>query len=421
MNSPALFSAHQDVLQAPIPVTGPEQERLWQELKTRAKGAVGSGQWPDALRLYTRALEVVTTDTTGGASSADNSFKTSREQAIMHSNISLMHSKMNDWDAAVESAEKAVAADASYVKAWWRLSQSQAGVKNAGAAVKAVKRGLELEPDNKALLKELEKLMTLQATITADAKATPKTVVSTSSSTASSSSSTPAPTTESQSHAGQPVKVEGVDFTKSDHVKGYKIVNGKKTSYFNNELSDQAAALIGDITPKKLETTTETGTTASTSATAKTTSAWNQAGTWEEKNVTAWAKQSLQDQLKATQYKLPASSPAPGALVTVTAAVITGDASVAQVRGKKRYLYEFSVVLDWKLEEHVVASGSLTFPDIDGTCVAGEPYECNDFKVGHMDDETIRPVLDQFVHSSGLRDALHESIDAWVRVFKETY
>jgi hypothetical protein len=59
MNTPALFSAHQDVLTAPIPATVPEQERLWQELKNRAKGAVGSGMWSDALHLYNKALEVV--------------------------------------------------------------------------------------------------------------------------------------------------------------------------------------------------------------------------------------------------------------------------------------------------------------------------------------------------------------------------
>ncbi len=35
-----------------------------------------------------------------------------QEQAVLRSNLSLVHSKMHDWDAAVESARQAVAADA---------------------------------------------------------------------------------------------------------------------------------------------------------------------------------------------------------------------------------------------------------------------------------------------------------------------
>ncbi len=137
--------------------------------------------------------------------------------------------------------------------------------------------------------------------------------------------------------------------------------------------------------------------------------------------MTAWAVNSLQEQLTASTYQLPPSSPAPGATVTVTSAVVTGHASVATVRGKKRFLYEFSIAVDWKLTEHSNANGSLTFPDVDGTCQAGEPYDCTDFAVRHMDDPTIRPVLETFVYRAGLRDSLHESIDAWVRLFKETY
>jgi tetratricopeptide (TPR) repeat protein len=449
MNTQALFSAHQDVLQTPLPATVPEQERLWQELKNRAKGAVGSGQWPDALHLYNKALEVVDAavetaakgSTATTTSSSATPFYSSQEQAVLRSNLSLVHSKMHDWDAAVESARLAVAADASYVKAWWRLSQAQAGLKNPAGAIHALEQGLALEPDNKPFQKELEKMQQMKATNMEDAfaavlgkRTTTKPVVPSSSSTAP-----PAPTTTKTTTTAaaapspsQPdvkgLKVSDTDdpTKKSDDgdMKGYKIVNGKKTSYFNNELSPEAAALIGDIAPKKLDTAGTTGTNKDGTAAAdgdKATSAWNTAGTWEERDVTAWAIPSLQEQLTQTTYQLPASSPAPGATVCVTAAVVTGHASVATVRGKKRFLYEFAVVIDWKLTEHVVASGSLTFPDVDGTCVLGEPYDCTDFVVRHMDDATMRPVLDAFVYRAGLRDVLHESIDAWVRLFREKY
>ena len=42
-------------------------------------------------------------------------------------------------------------------------------------------------------------------------------------------------------------------FTKSDHVKGYKVVNGKKTSYFHRELTEEEKNMIGDIAPKRLD------------------------------------------------------------------------------------------------------------------------------------------------------------------------
>jgi tetratricopeptide (TPR) repeat protein len=446
MNTPALFSAHQDVLQAPIPATAPEQERLWQELKNRAKGAVGSGQWPDALHLYNKALEVVdaaieTQGNSTGTSNKSSTFNTCQEQAVLRSNLSLVHSKMHDWDAAVESARQAVAADAAYVKAWWRLAQAQAGVKNPAGAIHALEQGLALEPDNKAFQKEMEKMRQMQA---GNAEAAFAAVVQNRTKTVAPSASpttAPAPTattkaaaaaapSQSQSKA-QPDAKGDTTKTKSssDDMKGYKIVNGKKTSYFHNELSGEAAALIGDIAPKKLDTgaaaTAGASSTDNTSSNVeKATSAWNKAGTWEERDVTAWAIPSLQEQLTVTTYQLPASSPAPGATVTVTSAVVKGTASVATVRGKKRFLYEFSVVVDWKVcttDHPILASGSLTFPDIDGTCVLGEPYDCTDFVVRHMDDVTIRPVLDAFVYRAGLREALHESIDAWVRLFQETY
>jgi tetratricopeptide (TPR) repeat protein len=437
MNTPALFSAHQDVLQAPIPATVPEQERLWQELKNRAKGAVGSGQWPDALHLYNKALEVVDAaieaSTVIGSTSATSStaaFNTPQEQAVLRSNLSLVHSKMHDWDAAVESARQAVAADACYIKAWWRLSQAQVGVKNLEGAIKALERGLDLEPDNKPFQKELEKMKQKQA---GEVEAAFAAVVAGRETKATKTATPAAPTTKAVAAAvpsqSKPDAKDSAgsadDSAKSantDDMKGYKVVNGKKTSYFHNELTDEAKELIGDIAPKKLETVnTGVAVTATGDSNDKATSAWNTAGTWEERDVTAWAVTSLQEQLTASTYQLPPSSPAPGATVAVTSAVVTGHASVATVRGKKRFLYEFSVVVDWKLTEHSSATGSLTFPDVDGTCQTGEPYDCTDFVVRHMDDPTIRPVLDAFVYRAGLRDALHESIDAWVGLFKETY
>ena len=215
------------------------------------------------------------------------------------------------------------------------------------------------------------------------------------------------------------VDIDGTDFTKSDAVRGYKIVNGKKTSYFHNELSEDAARLIGDIAPKKLDVKT----VSSSSETAPSSgSAWNKAGTWEEKDVTSWAVENLEQKLRATAFVFPDSSPAPGAVVMCTKASVTGNASFALVRGKKRYIYELCCKLEWKFEhEDQEANGKIALPDVDGTCVIGEGYEEAEWSVDHADDATLRPLLETFVRKQGWRDVVHQAVDDWVLLFKETY
>ena len=107
-------------------------------------------------------------------------------------------------------------------------------------------------------------------------------------------------------------------FSKSEYARGYKVVNGKKTSYFHNELSEEAKLLIGDIAPKKLEVAPAPAPADSTEN--KGTSAWNKAGTWEERDVSAHVSQLLKEQLEKVTYSLPPSSPAPAAVAQVTKA-----------------------------------------------------------------------------------------------------
>jgi hypothetical protein len=217
--------------------------------------------------------------------------------------------------------------------------------------------------------------------------------------------------------------------SKSDAgLRGYKLVNGKKTSYFHNELSDEAKNLIGDIAPKKLEvvsTTTE-------QEPADGTSVWNKAGTWEEKNVTKWASEALKQKVLSTTFVLPASSPAPGGLVSVSKVTMLDGchASFAKVRGKTKYIYEYSLALEWQLT-HVSGTdgttvdmecrGKLNIPDIDGTIEMGEGYDMEGFLVEHASDDTVRPLLERFVQRGGFKESLNESIDDWVRLFRETY
>ena len=67
-------------------------------------------------------------------------------------------------------------------------------------------------------------------------------------------------------------------------IRGYKLTtDGRKTTFFNNELDEQTKALIGDIAPQKIENlegVLAQGVSASMGV-SNGSSAWNAAGTFE--------------------------------------------------------------------------------------------------------------------------------------------
>ena len=412
MNHSNPFSPHRDVLEASIPVDDDAaKQRLLEELKNRAKAAVAAGCWPDASALYRKGLEC------NGSDSA--------QAAILNANLSLCQGKMNMWKDAEESARKATQEDSSYVKGYWRLGQALGNLRKYDDAVQALEAALKLDPGNKALQKEYDKCLIKAKEAPPEEEMTKKVVEKVVTTTVRSNGERTVETTENQKISDTMEVDEDEDkslFTKSENVRGYKIVNGKKTSYFHNELSEEAKQLIGDIAPKKLEESDALSNSNKTAANG--TSVWNQAGTWEEKDVTQWAISALEEQLQGASYTLPASSPAPLATVTTTKTRVTGHASVATVRGKKRYIYELCVELDWKfehLDNDVEATGSISFPDVDGTCAVGEGYEDTAFIIKDASTDAIRPILTNFVHKQGWRNKVHDAIDSWVQLFKETH
>jgi hypothetical protein len=65
-------------------------------------------------------------------------------------------------------------------------------------------------------------------------------------------------------------------------IRGYKLTkDGRKTTFFNNELDEKTKALIGSIAPQKIEIPSEGPGSAEVTVGAGTGSAWNSAGTFE--------------------------------------------------------------------------------------------------------------------------------------------
>mmetsp|Transcript_22060 Transcript_22060/g.33953 ORF Transcript_22060/g.33953 Transcript_22060/m.33953 type:complete len:431 (+) Transcript_22060:105-1397(+) len=413
---------HHDVLQA-TPDSPEAKARLLEELKNRARSSVQTKNYPAAEVLYTKGLTL--TDINA-------------DKAVLHANLALVQRNMNQLSDARKNAESAVELDPTYVKGWWRLGQTLSSLHHTKDAFEAFTKAHNLEPSNAALMKECKKLekkleeeeklmketeeaAALAAAAIEDDKIEPPKVTTipkkTTTTTTDSSISKSSTTTASTANNDNNDKL----FTKSDHVKGYKVVNGKKTSYFHNELTDEAKKLIGDIAPKRLE---EAPANAIPKAAPEGASAWNKAGTWEEKDVSAWATDTLKAALLTTAYTLPDGSPDAGAVASIVKVdKCDGHSSFATVRGKKRYIYEFLVKLTWKLEltNGHTCQGTMAFPDIDGTCELGDGYDMVEYSVDEGAPSDARHLLDRFVKNDGLRDALHQTIDDWVRLFRATY
>uniref|UniRef100_A0A7S4ARV6 Activator of Hsp90 ATPase AHSA1-like N-terminal domain-containing protein n=1 Tax=Pseudo-nitzschia australis TaxID=44445 RepID=A0A7S4ARV6_9STRA len=430
----AMMSPHRAVLEA-TPDDDAGKVRLVEELQSRGRAAVGAKSWMDAKLLYEKCLTI--TD----CSAVDN-----KKKAVFHSNLSLVESGMGEFEKARVAAEAGTKDDPKYVKAWWRLGQALLALHRPQEALDAFSKAKQLDPTNKALSKLVEKtkkqveeeaalMKEVDANDGADGDkdkssnkittSIPTPSVKTKTTNASSSS-----INTSSNNSSTPADDEDDSklFTKSEPVRGYKVVNGKKTSYFHNELDEKSRELIGDIAPKKIKDPTSANPTAAAAASAtkqQGTSVWNTGGTWEEKNVTEWAKQSLTELLLQTTYTLPPSSPAPGAVVSVEkVSKLDGHASVAVVRGKTRFIYEFSCKLDWQLDkedDELNCKGTLAIPDIDGTIAIGEGYDIHDFTIASVSNNSVKPVVDRFVHRGGFHEALNEKIDDWVRHFKKVY
>jgi len=144
----------------------------------------------------------------------------------------------------------------------------------------------------------------------------------------------------------KPQPVDGEDLS----MKGYKTTaDGKRTSYFHTDISDEAKRLIeeqGFGKPKKIEGAQETTTEVAGGG-----SQWNQAGTYEEKGMLKWVEENLQSSMKGIVYEIPSMV---GSRLSITGVEsVKGDASISTSRGKRRRLLDigFTVMFEGKVGE----------------------------------------------------------------------
>jgi tetratricopeptide (TPR) repeat protein len=201
-------------------------------------------------------------------------------------------------------------------------------------------------------------------------------------------------------------------------MRGYKKTSdGRVTSYFSREQSVKEKQLLGDIAPKRNDNNPAAVSSPENNAAGTGSSKWNQAGTWEEKDTTDWCRESLESRLKETK----AESSGSGVAVVTEVKDMIGDASVATVSGKKRYIFDFHCAVSFDIREpdtdDVLATGTLNLPDICSTHHEELEVTFNGWKKA--------PASEHEQTANACRDALNsevrESVSLWVKDFNEQY
>ena len=99
---------HDDVLNA-TPSDEASSLRLIEEIKNRAKGSIASHNYPGAIALYTKAIDICPDQPA--------------TKAILYSNRSLCHFSMGCYDLAITDADLSIVTDSTYLKGYFRKIQ----------------------------------------------------------------------------------------------------------------------------------------------------------------------------------------------------------------------------------------------------------------------------------------------------------
>lgn len=390
------------------PTDSAGKKALAEEIKNRAKGALGTRNFPEASALYGKAIEVMTTEET------EQPYR-----SILHANRSMCHLGMNKFEEAATDAAKSIELDPEYVKGHYRHGMALVKLLRWEEARDAFQKGCDMKPDDKEMRAQLDKVLFSIANPSSTPR--PKPQVAKKSVTAPAPAPKPATTgPATKPKAAMPsaalAELTAASSSSGDgdstKYRGYKLTSdGRKTTFFNNELTEEAKALIGDITPKAIAAPVE----ATTDATKG--SAWNQAGTFESTDLSKWARPRLIERLKSVR-----ASVAGGVQLSVTSATIEGDGEVVAARGKRKHIYDFTAELEWAAlwaESMVTVKGKLKVLDIEAD-EAGD-YDFTGFSIsgtGKPSPENAAVVNTHVRAGGALQQALSAEMNAFRAEFK---
>lgn len=388
---------HNDVLNA-IPKDLESVTRLTTELKNRAVSSIKSGNYPEAITLYTKAIEI------NGESVSLSADGNANTVSILFANRSMCHLKMNNCKDALSDANLSIDKDSQYAKAYYRKAMALINLKDYTEARATLILGLGVKPDDKELQDQLNKLSSLGSS-TPSSSSGGSAPASTTKTAATTTTPTAKPSTSPKKTSTKIADDDEEEEKSAAPIRGYKTTSdGRKTTFFNNELDEQTKALIGDIAPKKLDSI-QPDAAAPPSSTG---SAWNTAGTFESVNWTKWAS----DRLRELVSEVAVQTPDKDVDIRVSSIEsLAGDAEIVSNRGKVKRIYDFTLALKWQAtkisDSACTANGSLTICDI----TADDDYEVSAFKV---EGGSKIPGVEQHIKASsgcfqkGVISALHK-------------
>ena len=126
-------------------------KRLAEEFKGRAKGSLENKNYPEAIALYSKAIEAMTGNT--DVMTGEEGYV-----AILFANRSLCKLGMGRALAleAETDADEAIQRDASYVKGYYRKAMASIKLENFESAKETLTAGLVRKPEDKELLTQME-------------------------------------------------------------------------------------------------------------------------------------------------------------------------------------------------------------------------------------------------------------------------
>jgi len=384
------LNAHGDVLNATA--ESPEEvERLVTELKTRGNAAFKVRQLPTAVILYSKALE-----------------HDPKAHAIF-GNRSMSQLAMGKFEEALEDADAAIAISEEWAKGHFRRAKALTALDRHAAALGAIRRAVELAPEDNSLKKEEAACATKAAEAeeaakkakeskdaepekfwgedepmaTAPAPAEPK------------AKPKPAPKKEAAPAENSTAKGAEEEEDDEEQIRGYKILaDGRKTSFFDHQMSEEEKLLLGyersgdgslNLKPKQLSAEEAKALEDQKKSNAGEGSVWA-GNTWEDRKMNSWAEAKLRE----------LAGPCMATTGEDTIAVkevesFTGTASIYVKQGKKKYFYDLTFKLKWEIES-LNASGTLEYKDIVQDDVEDADVTPN-VKLGSNTKEAVRKLV----------------------------
>ncbi|CCI49653.1 unnamed protein product [Albugo candida] len=391
------FTRHSDVLNAD-PVEKEDVVKLVEEIKRRGNAAFQQKSLPEADVLYSKGIQC-------------DPENFSNNIHILYANRSAAKLEMGKVEDALSDAESSIKFEPKYTKGYFRKAQSLVKLCRYQEALDATDIARNLEPDNKsvcALLKQISDSKMKDATKPMNgttSKEQRKSQV-----TRTQSVKQPKTQTQAQPNTG-PLAED--DESLGGSVRGYKkLADGRVTTFFHNELDEQTKQLIGDIAPKPVNDPNAVQIKSVEGA-----SAWNQGNTFEERNMTAWAKERIESLFRDLSVPFDEAR-LKGQLSVESIMDLNGDASVAFLRGSKRYIYEFSFRLKCNLTiqgRDQKTEGNLQFLDFSSDNCDNEVEVNVSSRYQTESGKALHASLTS--PSSPLRQEIAKRLDMFVREF----